>query len=529
MESSSTMGQSSETCEVITTSSESEMSSSVTMTSSEQTNGEHLRRSNSKDLILDLVPAPVESISVGVKQEDKVKSKKAVKKERSQTALISDVLAKEKTEANKKSLKQGETPAGDKKSSVQGDSSLQSTNLIKTAASKKLEKKGSRTNGAVNTRNPSNSSINDSKQTKNDGKNLRSRSLSQEKQNKSKKVSSERKPSSRVRQKTPLKDEMLYNNMNGENKENGAPSRPVTSSNVKGGFLAPTKSWLLYMGNQVNLKSRSPSPGLNIKDRSPSPRRMRESSAESDTKDKSRKSSVGPGQRKVVEKDPNLPIVKRSNSVKKKSAINGDVKGKDLTKKEVSNGADGDGRSTNNVTKPTATNRHKSTTNCPLKKEVSASKLDPKLGAKTMSDSKTPINVKDGTESDSKNRQKKASPPPVAPKPKSNGCSSLKQETEDVTGNKIASSTASSSSAKLSEVSTSACSVSSTANMASSANSSFVTQGSSIMQMSNCSNSATTATATTTTASETTASQEVTEVSGIEETSLKASEVRNIV
>ena len=58
------------------------MSSYVTMTSSEQTNGEHLRRSNSKDLILDLVPAPVESISVGVKQEDKVISKKAVKKVR---------------------------------------------------------------------------------------------------------------------------------------------------------------------------------------------------------------------------------------------------------------------------------------------------------------------------------------------------------------------------------------------------------------------------------------------------------------
>merc|ERR1739844_708007 len=46
-----------------------------------------------------------------------------------------------------------------------------------------------------------------------------------------------------------------------------------------------------------------------------------------------------------------------------------------------------------------------------------------------------------------------------------------------------------------------------------------------IMQMSSCSNSSTTATATTTTASETTVSQEVTEVSGIEETSLKASEV----
>ena len=76
VESSSTMAQSSETSEVTMTSSESEMSSCVTMA-----NGDHLRRSNSKDLILDLVPAPVESvITVGVKQEDKVKSKKAVKK-----------------------------------------------------------------------------------------------------------------------------------------------------------------------------------------------------------------------------------------------------------------------------------------------------------------------------------------------------------------------------------------------------------------------------------------------------------------
>lgn len=506
------------------TSSESEMSSCVTMTGAEETNGETLRRSNSKDLILDLVPAPVESISVGVKQEDKVKSKKAVKKERSQTTLISDVLAKEKTEANKKSLKQGETPAGDKKSSVQSDSSLHSTNLIKTAVSKKLGKKGSCTNGLVSTRNSSNNSIMDSKQVKN----LRSRSVSQEKTvngtseaKKSKKISSEKKPGSRVRQKTPLKDEMLYNNLNGENKENGAPSKPsvTTSGNVKGGFLAPTKSWLLYMGNQVDLKSRSPSPGLNIKERSPSPkRRMRESSSESDTKDKSRKSSVGPAsQRKAVEKDPNLPIVRRSNSVKKKSAINGDVKGKDLTKKEVSNGVDGDGRSANNVTKPTTTNGHKSTTNSLLKKEASVTKLDPKLGAKTMSDTKTPINVKDGTESESKNRQKKATPPPVAPKPKSNGCSSFKQETEDVNGIKTASttSTGSSSSAKLSTES------------AVMADSSFVTQGSTIMQMSNCINSTTTTT--TTAASATTASQVGTEVSGIEETSLKASEVRNCI
>ena len=531
--SSSNLAQSSETSEIIQTSSRSETSSCVTMTSTEETAGDQMRRSNSKDLILDLVPAPVECISVGVKEEtvaleNKVKSKKAVKKERSQTTLISDVLAKEKTEANKKSLKAGETPAGDKKCSVRSDSSLQSTNLIKAAASKKSEKKGSRTNGALNTNNSSNGSIKNSKSARNDGKSLRSRSLSQEKQvngnsepNKTKKVPSERKQGSRVRQKTPQKDEMLFNNMNGENKENGVPTKPVTVSNVRGGFLAPTKSWLLYMGNQVDLKSRSPSPSLNIKERSPSPRRrMRESSSESDTKshqDKARKSSVGPGQRKVVEKDPNLPIVKRSNSVKKKSAINGDLKGKDSTKKAVSNGVDGDGRSAHYVTQPTATDKHKSATNGRLKKEASASKLDSKQAAKTMSDTKTPINVKDGSEIDSKNKQKKGSQPPVAPKPVTNGSSSLKQETDAVTAIKSASSAVSSSSAS---DKTSSASSSAVLSVSEPADSSCVTQGSSIMQMSNCSNlaatSATAATATTTTTAE---------ASGIEETSLRASEV----
>merc|ERR1719445_2497452 len=59
--------------------------------------------------------------------------------------------------------------------------------------------------------------------------------------------------------------------------------------------MAPTKTWLIYMGNQIDLKSRSPSPGLNLKERSPSPRRLlRESSSESD-REKSRKLSVGPG------------------------------------------------------------------------------------------------------------------------------------------------------------------------------------------------------------------------------------------
>lgn len=54
---------------------------------------------------------------------------------------------------------------------------------------------------------------------------------------------------------------------------------------VKGGFLAPTKSWLCYMGDQIDLKSRSPSPRAKP-GRSPSPRRrLRASSSESEGKE----------------------------------------------------------------------------------------------------------------------------------------------------------------------------------------------------------------------------------------------------
>ena len=219
--------------------------------------------------------------------------------------------------------------------------------------------------------------------------------------------------------------------MNGENKENGIPPRSV-SSNVKGGFMAPTKTWLIYMGNQIDLKSRSPSPGLNLKERSPSPkRRFRESSSESDSRDKSRKSSVGPNQRKA-ERDPNLPIVKRSNSVKKNSSINGDLKGVDVTKKAVTNGLDRDAR----ISK-TSTANNKTVSAEKNKLPNGLARKDSSAKSDSKSDNKTAINVTAGaTAGDVKNNQKKSTPPPpVAPKPSNHVgqvlTSSAKQEQED--------------------------------------------------------------------------------------------------
>ena len=95
-----------------------------------------------------------------------------------------------------------------------------------------------------------------------------------------------------------------------------------TESNVKGGFLAPTKAWLSLRGENVSLNTRSPSPGskmsvdLSTKERSMSPKRkLRESSAESDSQ--SRKSvSFGKKERKSSGKDPALPTVRRSSSLR---------------------------------------------------------------------------------------------------------------------------------------------------------------------------------------------------------------------
>ena len=286
----------------------------------EEDGSEQLRRSNSNDLILDLVPAPVETVATAPAEPDQseTKSKKVVKKERSQTTIISE--AKSSCVTSKNSTK-----------SV--DNNLKSCNLIKSVkpglGNKNTSKKGSsalRANGASE-HVDSNNSI---KATGGRNNNARTRSSSPSKKSVEKKtLENGGGKSAKIRSKTSNKDELLYSN--GENKENLAK----TASSVKGGFLAPTKSWLLYMGNQVDLKSRSPSPGINMKERSPSPRRrLRESSSESET-NRLRKSSVGAGARKVVEKDPKLPIVKRTNSMIKKTSINGDAKGEEKSAKDL--------------------------------------------------------------------------------------------------------------------------------------------------------------------------------------------------
>merc|ERR1719400_203177 len=92
-------------------------------------------------------------------------------------------------------------------------------------------------------------------------------------------------------------------------------------TDVKGGFLAPTKAWLSLRGENVSLNQRSLSPGSKLsidlsKERAMSPKRkLRESSAESDNQ--SRKSvSFGLKERRAIGKDPALPTVRRSSSLR---------------------------------------------------------------------------------------------------------------------------------------------------------------------------------------------------------------------
>ena len=331
--------------------------------------------SKKESKIEDKVESKVENNMEKKVEAVKVKSKKAVKKERSQTTMISDVLS---SSSRIKSLKQDDLKP--QPGSKTKDKKPEICNPIKSNGSKKnrnLESPGllvsinGRAGKTDGTRSKSPGEKTDRKMS-----NPRSRSISPAKkaptQTGEKGVGRKhsahlQRKHSKQREKTPLKDDLLYKNLNGENKENGvAPLKTKTqkslSNNVKGGFLAPTKSWLIYMGNQIDLKSRSPSPAgkdhsgsatvaRKSLERSPSPRRrIRESSTESDKSTvKSRKSSAGPpSSRKVVEKDPNLPIVKRSNSVKKKpSSINGDVKGSDNIKQTVvSNGPDNPSKGT---------------------------------------------------------------------------------------------------------------------------------------------------------------------------------------
>jgi len=97
-----------------------------------------------------------------------------------------------------------------------------------------------------------------------------------------------------------------------------------TESNVKGGFLAPTKAWLSLRGENVSLNSRSPSPGSKMsidKERSVSPKRkLRESSAESEASQSRKSVSFGLKERRAIDKDPALPTtVRRSSSLRASS------------------------------------------------------------------------------------------------------------------------------------------------------------------------------------------------------------------
>eukprot|EP00090_Calanus_glacialis_P007295 TRINITY_DN15736_c0_g1_i1.p1 TRINITY_DN15736_c0_g1~~TRINITY_DN15736_c0_g1_i1.p1 ORF type:complete len:1469 (-),score=349.82 TRINITY_DN15736_c0_g1_i1:440-4540(-) len=246
---------------------------------------------------------------------------------------------------------------------------------------------------------------------------------------------------SKVREKTMKKEDMLFEkNKNGENKENGGIVKrdppKTTVSSAKGGYLAPTKSWISYMGDPIDLKSRSPSPApperkrsttvpRKITDRSPSPRRrIRESSTESESKEKSRRPAVCPPPRKMMEKDPNLPSVKRSASMRSKVQTNGDLKRTDSMKKTITNGIDKDLAGTktpqeNAVAKSgTHLSEKQKTSTRNKQRDVSSSNATRKA-ASNKSENKTQINI-NSSETATKTRSTsgpKKVPPPVAPKP----------------------------------------------------------------------------------------------------------------
>jgi len=262
---------------------------------------------------------------------------------------------------------------------------------------------------------------------------------------------------SKVREKTIKKEDMLFDkNKNGENKENGFAVKreppKSTVSNAKGGYLAPTKSWISYMGDPIDLKSRSPSPAAperkrsttvprKITDRSPSPRRrLRESSTESEGKDKSKKPVICPPTRKMMEKDPNLPTVKRSTSVRSKAQTNGDLKRSDSMKKTITNGVDKDlgGTKTpqeNSVAKSETqlSEKQKASSIRNKQRDVSSSSMTRKT-ASNKSENKSQINinsVESATQAKSASGPKKV-PPPVAPKPSSTNTISSEYQVSDV-------------------------------------------------------------------------------------------------
>merc|ERR1712106_1271289 len=154
-------------------------------------------------------------------------------------------------------------------------------------------------------------------------------------------------------------------------------------------------------------------------------RRLRESSTDSESKERARKSSVGPPPRKMKEKDPNLPSVKRSTSMRSKPQTNGDLKRTDSMKKTVTNGIDKDLAGTktpqeNGVAKSEThlSEKQKASSNRIKQKDLSSNSVTRK-GASNKSESRNQINI-NSAETAAKTKPTSGSkkvPPPVAPKP----------------------------------------------------------------------------------------------------------------
>merc|ERR1712128_363487 len=182
---------------------------------------------------------------------------------------------------------------------------------------------------------------------------------------------------SKVREKTIKKEDMLFDkNKNGENKENGFAKRDppkTTASTAKGGYLAPTKSWIRYMGDPIDLKSRSPSPA--------------------------------PPERK---RSTTVPI-KRTDSMKK-TITNGIDKDLAGTKTPQENGV------AKSETQPSEKQKTSSIRN--KQKDVSSTS-ETRKAASNKSENKNQINI-NSAETATKTRSTsgpKKVPPPVAPKP----------------------------------------------------------------------------------------------------------------
>merc|ERR1711936_1082914 len=198
---------------------------------------ESKKESKIEDKVEDKVEKNVEKKVEAVK----VKSKKAVKKERSQTTMISDVLS---SSSRIKSLKQDDlkpqpgSKTKEKKPEIcnpsKSNGSKKNRNLESPGLLVSINGRAGKTDG---TRSKSPGEKTDRKMS-----NPRSRSISPAKkaptQTGEKGVGRKhsahlQRKHSKQREKTPLKDDLLYKNLNGENKENGvAPLKTKTQKSL---------------------------------------------------------------------------------------------------------------------------------------------------------------------------------------------------------------------------------------------------------------------------------------------------------